>query len=203
MPDLNNPTNIAKFFLVVIPIVVYFLFWSPSFTGTMHPLITEYLGLTVNAEESVASLRAKSDGMKRDLAQAKKVVSDLEKVVTEYASVDKSVITALENIVPRGVVDRLLFQEEMTRFLSQIGIDPNTLSIAGDTGEDHYGFGKFQFSFTSKTSFEEISRILRQIETNRRFMIVTSLSVTPPQFDVPNNDGLYTTSYTVITFFRR
>lgn len=169
--------------LILLAIGIFFGYTNGVYTNIKALSATK--AQLAQAESSAAALRAKR-----------------EILAKQYNDIPDTNIARLEKAIPDGV-DNIKLVLDINDIASKYGITIKGIQINQQTagtqasivGPDNRAYGSITLAFSLTTSYETFLSFLRDLETNLRFVDVTSLTF------ASNKDNLYNFGITIKTYW--
>lgn len=164
-----------KILLLALPVVIYTQLISPLYSGG---------GQVIVFENNIRSSKALIPQYELALTQATELGSKASTLRKDYDIFDKDTLTLLNKIIPRSV-NEIMIQDEFAEYVKESGITIVDFSIGKSISTVYPELSVYSGSITFSGSYEDFKKAIHFVETNLRYLDITSLDFAISQKD-PN-----------------
>lgn len=160
--------KLLNIFLILIPVVLYYGFFDPMYTG--NP------GFVWTPQASISSLQSENI----QYINALNLISDVERqtktVNTDYTSVASTTIDKAKIMLPDSI-DPLKLRAEATSIANKSGVDVEIKDVIVDTKNTSKVTGSYIITLSMKARYPLLKKLVQEFEKSKRFYTVDSLSI--------------------------
>lgn len=153
--------KILNILLVLLPVVLYFGYLEPTYTG--NP------GLVFTPAQSIFVLKQQNHEYKNTLTQVEMITEELNKIQKSYNAIPVDVKDRLKLLLPDSI-DEIKLRNEMYNMASRAGISADRLSVTK-------GAGFYSVGIDFKARYETFKKVMEVFERSARLLILDSASI--------------------------
>lgn len=159
--------KLFNFLLVILPVVIYFGYLNPAYTGTE--------GLVWTPTNSILALQSQNVQYANTLSQVSLIEQGALDFNKDYNGISQEKRDKME-IMLADDVDQIKLRNEIILIAAKSNIAIQTLKVEKDTkGDKNLNF--YTVSFSVKSRYPAFKKFMENYERNMRFFILESASI--------------------------
>jgi hypothetical protein len=183
--------KLLNILLVLIPVVLYFGYLDPVYTG--QP------GIIFTPEANITSLQSTNVQYADALNQIALVQSEIEKVNKDYNAIDPAIKNKVTILLP-DTIDVVKLRNEVMTIANKSGVAIYGLSVKNNPRNRDPDLDQYTVNFSMKAHYSDIKGLLANFEKNMRLYVIDSVRINRPEKragDAPSLDDGETLTGTV------
>lgn len=159
--------KLFNFLLVILPVVIYFGYLNPAYTGQPGLVWTPALSVTALKSQNVQYANTINQ-----INLIEKGVMDLNK---DYLAIDEATKERMEIMLP-DTIDQIKLRNELIQIAAKSNVALQALKVERDLkGDKNMNF--YTVSFALKARYPVFKKFMDSYESNMRFFILESASI--------------------------
>lgn len=160
--------KLLNILLALLPLVLYFGYIDPAYTGAP--------GFFYTPEKGLMALRTDNDQYSSTLTKIVTVEEGIKRVAKSYNEVDPELKKKVEIMLPNSL-DTVKLRNEIVTIGNKAGVAVTGVKVEPDSKSSNADVNAYLVTFTFKAKYSTTKKFLELYEKNLRFFVLETIAI--------------------------
>ncbi len=160
--------KLLNLLLVLIPVVLYYAYLDPMYSGTQ--------GLIWTPESSITVLQATNVQYENTKNQVALIQRGVESINKDYTTIPQETIDRANLLLP-DAIDKINLRKEVIAIADKAGVALNGVTVLDDTKNQNPVTGSYLVNFSIKARYPVFKALMESYERSTRVFMIDTVTI--------------------------